>query len=182
MSLKSFFQGIFATIARLFEGLVPELKKAVDIAYHVTNSIKSFDASMPIVGDLLSHLLPAHIGEEVIDTLRVKLPEIVVKLRLVDVTLGLTDPNEIMQAALKVIESMDGQTKNIFLNSLSIMIAQEAADGHLAWDVAAYTGKWYFDHNGSLADSNVPVAIEPVTAPVAEAIAPAQEPIAPVTE
>ena len=118
MSLRSFFNGIFATIARLFEGLVPELKKAVDVAYHITNTIKNFDATTPFVGDLLSHLLPNHIGEEAVNILRNKLPEIVVKLRLVDVTLGLTDPNEIMQAALKVIESMDGQTKNIFLNSL----------------------------------------------------------------
>lgn len=181
MSLRSFFNGIFAAIASLFHGLVPELKKAIDIAYQVTNSIKSFDSSMPLVGDLLSHLLPSHLGEEVINILRLKLPEIVVKLRLVDVTLGLIDPNEIMQVAIKAISAMDGQTKNVFLNSLSIMIAQEAADGHLAWDVAAYTGKWYFDHNGSLADVT---PTEPIAAPVAEVSTPVEEtaPVAVVAE
>ena len=182
MSLKSFFNSIFAAIASIFHNLEPIVKKAIDIAFHVVNNIKDFDAAMPMVGDLLSHLLPQHLGDEAINILRNKLPEIAIKLRLVDVTLGLTDPNEIMQAALKVIESMDKQTKNIFLNSLSIMIGQEVAGANLPWDVAVFTGKYYFDHNNSLADPNVPVAIEPVTAPVPEATVPVDSAAAPVTE
>ena len=152
MSLKSFFNGIFSAIASIFHSLEPIVKKAIDVAYQVTNGIKTFDTSIPIVGDVLSHLLPQHLGEEAINILRVKLPEIVIKLRLVDATLGLTDPAQIMQAALKVIESMDKQTKNIFLNSLSIMIGQEVAGSNLPWDVAKFTAGYYFDHNNSLAD------------------------------
>lgn len=175
MSLRSFFNGILASIASLFHSLEPVVKKALDVAFHVVNSIKTFDTSIPIVGDLLSHLLPDHLGEEAINILRVKLPDIAVKLRLVDVTLGLTDPTEIMQAALKAIESMDKQTKNIFLNSLSIMIGQEVAGSNLPWDIAVFTGKYYFEHNNSLADPAT-------TAPVAEAIALVPKATAPVED
>lgn len=165
MSLKTFFNGIIAEIGKLFERELPEAKEAIDVAYHVTNAIKTFDTKLPFVADILTALLPAGISAETKDILRVRLPQIVVELRLIDVTLGLTDPDQILLAAIKAIEEMEGSVKSIFLNSLSIMISQAAADGHLAWDIAVYSAKWYFDHKGfsnATAEAPAPVVETPL--------------------
>ncbi len=146
MSLKSFMRKIGNFFSKLFKGLLPELKKAVHIGVTITDAIKNYDTAHPEIADIITKLIPGDLDDKIKDTLREKLPVVLTELRLVDATLGLTDPNEIVAAAVKTIQQLSGDYRSAFLNSLSILIAQVAADGNFNWDDAAYLMKWYYDN------------------------------------
>lgn len=147
--MKKLLKSIAQWIAHLFSGLSPFLKKSIHIGVTVTDAIKNFDDSTPEAADILTAIIPGDLDDKIKVLLRANLPKIVVELRLVDATLGLTDPNQIMQAAIKVLQQIDSDyaIRPGFLNNLAVVIAQIAADGKLDWDDAAYVIKYYFDHN-----------------------------------
>ena len=146
--MKKIINSVLNFIKRLFKGLTPALKKAIHIGVTVTESIKNFDTASPIAADILTYIIPGNLDDKIKDKLRKDLPKIVVQLKLVDATLGLTDPNEILVAASKVLSQItsDWSIREGFLNNLSIVIAQVASDGKLSWDDAAYLLKWYYDN------------------------------------
>lgn len=146
MSLKSILHGIGQWIANIFKGMEPIAKKAVAIGVQVTNAIKEFDTNNPGVADIITKLIPGTADDKAAEAIRAKLPEIMVELKLVDATLGLTDPDEIVAAGIKAIQQLSGDYKSSFLNSLSIILTQVAADGKIDWDDAVYLGKWFYDH------------------------------------
>ena len=147
--MKKIISRIFAFLKNLFAGLTPRLKSAIHIGVTITDAIKNFDTSKPIVGDILTALIPGDLDDRIKNILRANLPKIVIQLKLVDATLGLTDPNEILVAASKTLQQItsDYDVRPGFLNNLSIVIAQVAADGKLTWDDAAYVLKWYYDND-----------------------------------
>lgn len=160
MFLSKLLKSIGEFFSRLWHGLLPELKAAIHVGVTITNAIKTFDANNPEILDIISHILPGDLPKEIIAKMRVELPKICVELRLVDATLGLTDPNEIVKAAVKTIQQLSGDYKSAFLNSFSIIVAQVAADGKLDWNDAAYLLKWYYDNQAKLTP---PVDANPTT-------------------
>lgn len=146
MSLKSFFKKIGDFFSNLFKGLAPQLKKAVDIGVRITDEIKKFDTEHPGVVNIINQLIPGDTDDKIAADIREKLPEIMIELKLVDATLGLTDPNEIVAAGVKVVQQLSGDYRSSFLNSLSIILTRVASDGKIDWDDAIFLGKWYYDH------------------------------------
>lgn len=144
MSLKTFFKKIGDFFARLFKSLAKELQKAVSIGVEVTEAIKKFDEKNPMVADILTSIIPGDVDDRIKERMRVMLPKIVIELRLVDSAKGLTDPDEIMLAAVKVIQQLDGDYKSAFLHNFSILAAQAASDGKLSWSDAVYLMEWYY--------------------------------------
>jgi hypothetical protein len=144
MSLKSFFKNLFSNIAAAFTKLLPKLKKAIKVGVEVTEAIKNFDEKNGAVVDILTAIIPGNIDDTVKNAIRAKLPALMVQLRLVDETLGLTDPNEIMAAAMKVLQSLDKEYKSAFLHNMSVIVAQVAADGKLTWSDAIILLEWYY--------------------------------------
>lgn len=146
MSLKTFLHNIWAMISHLFIGLKAEAQKAIHIAAVVTDAIKNFDTANPEAADILTAIIPGTLDDTIKEKLRAELPKIVTELKLVDATRGLTDPNEIMLAATKVIQQLSGDYRSTFLNSLATLIAKVAADGKLDWNDCEYIIKWFYDH------------------------------------
>ena len=144
MSLKSFLAKIWAEVKSLFDGLDSELKAAIHVAIVITENVKNFVDSS--TADVLTSIIPGDLDDKIKDLLRKQLPDILTKLKLVDSTLGLTDPNEITAAAIKVIQALDGDIKSAFLHDLSVLIAQVAADGKLTWGDAVHILQWYYEH------------------------------------
>src|ERR1700739_1991023 len=140
----SFLSKIWAHIKELFTGLPQDLKTAIHIGVQVT-SVFTVLVQSP-VADIITALIPGDIDDRIKEYLRAKLPQILIDLRLVDVTLGLTDPHEIAANALKVFQDLDPQAKPAFLHSLSILIAQIAADGKLSWSDGVYLLQWYYEN------------------------------------
>ena len=146
MSLKKFFNRIGQFFSKLWKGLLPDLKKAVHIGVVVVDAIKNFDSLNPEVLDILTAIIPGDLDDKIKDKIREKLPSILIELRLVDATLNLTDPQEIVKAAVQTLQQLSGDYKASFLNSLAIIIARVAADGKLDWNDAIFLEKWYYDH------------------------------------
>jgi hypothetical protein len=112
----------------------------------VTEAIKNFDTKNPIAADILTSIIPGELDDTIKNKIRAELPKIVTELKLVDATLSLKDPNEIMLAAVKVIQQLDGDYSNAFLHNLSILVAQVAADGKLSWGDAILLVEWYYQN------------------------------------
>lgn len=146
MSLKSILHGIGQFFSTLWKRMQPGAKKAVDFAVNAVDNIKNFDASNGALTDIITHLIPGDADDKAVADVRAQLPEIMTSLKLVDATLGLTDPNEIVAAAVKTLQEVSGHYRVAFLNSLSMIIATVAADGKLDINDATYLLKWYYDH------------------------------------
>ncbi len=149
--MKKLIQSIVAFVSKLFRNLPALLKNSVPIGITITNAIKNFDDKNPEAADILTAIIPGDLDDKIKVLLRANLPKVVVELRLVDATLGLTDPNEIVVAASKVLQTIksDYSVREGFLNNLAIVISQIASDGKLDWNDAAYLIKYYFDHENA---------------------------------
>lgn len=144
--MKKLLRIIGDFIKRLFIGISPMLKTAVAIGVEVAEKIKDFDTANPFVGEIITSLIPGSVDDMLKAKIREYLPKIVVELKLVQVTVGLTDPDEIMIAAIKVLQQLDKDYKSAFLHNLSIMVARVAADGKLDWSDAVYLMEWYYQN------------------------------------
>jgi hypothetical protein len=146
--MKKIINSVLTWVTHLFKGLTPALKKAVHIGVVITDAIKTFDTANPLAADIVTAIIPGDLDDKVKERLRANLPKIVIQLKLVDATLGLTNPGEILIAASKMLQQItsDWSIREGFLNNLSIVIAQVASDGKLTWNDAAYLLKWYYDN------------------------------------
>lgn len=146
MSLKTFINKIAKFFAGIFKSLAKELQKGIEIGVQITEGLKNFDTANPMAADILTAIIPGTLDDKIKDKLREALPKIVIELRLVKATEGLTDPNEIMLAAVKVIKQLDGDYQSAFLHDFSILAAQVAADGKLSWSDAVYLLEWFYQN------------------------------------
>lgn len=145
-TLKKFLHDLFTTIGHFFEGILPALKRAVHYGVTITDAVRNFDLKNPGVADVLTAIIPGTWDDDLKVKLRAALPKIVLELRLVENAEGLTDPNEIMLAAVAFIQQLDGDYQSATLHSLSIFAAQVAADGKLDWADAVLLLQWYYEH------------------------------------
>ncbi|HWD89926.1 MAG TPA: hypothetical protein VG367_17460 [Mucilaginibacter sp.] len=144
MSLQSFLSKIWGEIKALFDGIPSELKTAIHIGVLVTENIKNFVDSP--TADVLTAIIPGDIDDEIKNWLRAKLPEILTELKLADSCSQLTDPSAITACAVKVLQSLDADVQSPFFHSLSVLVAEVAADGKLTWSDGVYLLQWYYEH------------------------------------
>jgi hypothetical protein len=144
MSLKAFLTKIWAGIESLFDGFPAEMKTAIHIGVVVTQNIKNFVDSP--AADILTAVIPGDIDDDIKNWLRAKLPEILAELKLADSCSGLTDPVQITECAVKVLQGLSGDIQNSFLHSLSILIAQTASNGVLTWADGVTIVQWYYQN------------------------------------
>jgi len=144
MSLKTFISKIWNQIKTLFDEISPELKLAIHIGVLVTENIKIFVDSP--AADILTTLIPGNIDDAIKNLLRAKLPVILTELKLADSCSELTDPEQITQCAIKVLQGLNGDVRSAFLHNLSIFIAQVAADGKLTWSDGVLILEWYYQN------------------------------------
>lgn len=142
--MKKILKKIADFIRRLFINISPFLQKAVAIGADVSERIKNFDTANPVVADIITGLIPGTVDDAVKARLREFLPKIAVQLRLVQAAQGLKDPNEIMLAAVKVVQQMDKDYRSGFLHNFAVLAAKVAADGKLSWSDAVFLMEWYY--------------------------------------
>lgn len=150
MSLKTIINAIGKFFSKIWKSLSPTLKNAVHIGVTITEAIKNYDAANPGTIDLLTKIIPGDLDDKLKEKIRTNLPDVMLQLRLVDTSLNLTDPAEIVAAAIDMLNKMGGIYRKQALNDLSIAIANVAADGKLNWDDAVYILKYYYDHKPAL--------------------------------
>lgn len=144
MSLGKFLKKIWAGIKKAFEGLVPELKKAVTAGVEITDKLKAL-IDGPI-DDMLVALIPGDFDDKIRAKLQEELPKILVKLKLAESCLAETDPNKIVECALNTLRDMTSEDRKPFLHSFAILTAQVIADGKLTWSDGVFILQWLFKH------------------------------------
>jgi hypothetical protein len=147
MSLGKFIAHIWDAIKHLFDGLPAEFKTAIHIGVTVVNNMKT--ALDNPVTDILTAIIPGTLDDVIVQKLREALPEILLNLKLAENCTGLTDISQIVECAIRNLQSIEGDFKSAFLHDLSILIAQVAADGKLSWSDGVYILQWYYDHSKS---------------------------------
>ena len=145
MSLQTFLSKIWNEIKELFAGIPAEIKTAIHIGVLVTENVKNFIDSP--AADVLTALIPGDADDEIKDLLRAKLPGILTELKLADSCGELTDPGQITECAVKILQGLSGDIQSAFLHNLSILTAQIVADGKLSWSDGVYLLEWYYQHN-----------------------------------
>ena len=166
MFLSKLLKAIGHFFAHLWDSLEPEVKKAIHIGVTVTDAIKNFDANNPLILNVLTSIIPGTIDDKIVAKLRENLPKVCLELKLLDSTIGLTDPNEIMLAVCKFIQQLSGDYRADALNRLAQFAAIIAADGKLTWEDAVQVVKYYYNNKATLtvpATAPVPVATTPPT-------------------
>jgi len=131
MSLISFIKKIILGIASLFGSLPDNLKNAIVLAVNITENIKKV-MDLPVV-DLITAIIPGEADDALVAALRAALPKILTELQLTENCINSSDPNTLVQCGLQTLSKTTGDVRNSFLHSLSVLLAQIAADGKLAW-------------------------------------------------
>jgi hypothetical protein len=144
MSLKTFITKIWNEVKTLFGGIPADMKNAIQIGVVLTENIKNFVDSPE--ADILTALIPGDLDDDIKNWLREKLPIILTELKLADSCGNLTDPQQITQCAIKVLQGLTGDIKSAFLHNLSIFIAQVAANGKLTWSDGVMILEWYYQN------------------------------------
>jgi hypothetical protein len=150
MSLQTFLTKIWNEIKKLFTAIPADLKIAIHIGVVIAENIKNFIDSP--TADILTALIPGDIDDHIKDILRAKLPLILSELKLADSCSDITDPAQLTTCAVKVIQSLDGDIRSSFLHTISILVAEAAADGKLTWSDGVYLLEWYYQHQYKVAD------------------------------
>jgi hypothetical protein len=99
MSLKSFLTQIWNTIQSLFNNFPTKLKASVHIGVTITENIKTIIDSP--IADILTAIIPGEMDDKIKQILRKGIPIILTNLKLTDECSKLTDPQEIINCAIK---------------------------------------------------------------------------------
>ena len=143
MSLKTFFTKLWASIKSIFAKLKPHIKDAVHYGVVIAEAFQQYEDGP--LGDFISSILKGQ-ALEVQEVIKAKLPEILIKMRLVDASLQGGTPEEVVAAAVEVFKSIDPNYKPGFLNELAVQITMVVSDGEITWDEGQTLIKWYYDH------------------------------------
>lgn len=142
MSLTSFLRKIFHAISDFFSESLYEIRDiALPAAVQTVEALKLIvDFDSP---DLLGSIV-GKVGVQFEEVLRKSLPKILMELKLVSSVIDAGDTNAIIQAALKELQLSSDAAKNAFYHSISAMLVQDLADGHLSWSEAVVLVEYYF--------------------------------------
>jgi ADP-dependent phosphofructokinase/glucokinase len=143
--MLKFIKNLIEKIKVLFGALPAELKVAIALGATIVENIKKVIDS-PVV-DVLTAIIPGGTDDAIVAAIRAALPNILQSLHLADAEMDANDPEAIIQTAIQCLsEVTDGDVKNAILHSLSIMLAQVAADGKLTWSDGVYLLEWYYQN------------------------------------
>lgn len=125
-----------------FNDLVPELKFAIYYAVEVVENIKYFLDS-PII-DVVKDIIPGDLDDVIIDKIRIELPKILVKLRLVE---DLVERNydKTTLEGMRNIKMLDNDLKKVYYHNIAILLAQSISNNALQWKDGVYLTQYYYD-------------------------------------
>ena len=109
----------------------------------ITNKIKDFDTAHPEAADLITAIIPGTWDDKLVARLRAALPKIMIDLKLAENVLGKDDVTILLEG-IKALQSIAGPSRTVFLNSLSVLIADVAADGEIDLDDLIYLQQWFY--------------------------------------
>lgn len=158
----SFLKKLWQGIANLFKGLRIKSKVWVHLAVTVVQKLKDItDSPVP---DVIAAIIPGEADDKIKDKIREWVPKVLLQLNMMEVIVGIEDPNEQMQAILAKIKFSSKETRNIFWHGLASLLLEKFSDGKFDWKDAIAVSQYYYDHILDTNDAPTPQTVAQVLA------------------
>lgn len=142
IKLGKWLAGIWKGISKLWNKAEEGVKKLAPIAIKVVQNVKTFMDSP--VADVITALIPGEADDNLKAKLREKLPNIIIKMQLVETIAGIEDTNEQLKAILEKLKLSSNDAQNVFYHGLASLILEKLSDGKLSWSEATIIAEYYY--------------------------------------
>jgi hypothetical protein len=121
-SIGHFFGNLFKKVQHVAEEVAP---KAIELV----NNIKGFDTANPLVGDLLTQLIPGTWDDNLKKKARLALPNILKDLGIANECAQISDINLFLKCVLDKINTLAPEIRGLYWHNIAILITNALADG-----------------------------------------------------
>lgn len=121
-SIGHFFGNLFQKVHHVAEVYAP---KAIELV----NNIKEYDTANPMIGDVISKLIPGNWDDDLKNKARAVLPETLMKLGVANECAQLTDKNAFLKCVLEKINGLAPEIKGLYWHNIAILITNALSDG-----------------------------------------------------
>lgn len=150
--MKKFLQKVWNWVKGLYEGLVGTTKKYVPVAIKIVEAIKKVMDSP--VDDVILEIIRLAIPGDADDKMIAKvkeivekwLPEVMLRLKLVESIAGIEDKNEQLKAILAQLKLAPNEVQNVYYHGLASLILEKLSDGKIQWADAVAISEYAYQH------------------------------------
>ena len=121
-SIGHFFGNLFKKVQHVAEEVAP---KAIELV----NNVKEFDTKNPLVGDVLTKLIPGTWDDNLKNKARAALPKILKDLGIANECAQISDINLFLKCVLDKINTLAPEIKGLYWHNIAILITNALADG-----------------------------------------------------
>jgi hypothetical protein len=133
--LDKFFNRIFGSVNDFAKELAP-------VAIGVVQCVKKFVDSP--IADVITSIIPGNIDDRLKEKLRAILPDVIIKMQLVDTIANIEDRNEQLKAILEKLKLSSDEAQNVFYHGLASLILEKLSDGKLTWTESVVIAEYYY--------------------------------------
>lgn len=153
MSILSFLGHLLQGFLKLFKGMEPAEKDAVQFSSAIIDALKQMDGSEENPVDTILALLPAELHQKFTEFGT----DVLFKAGLIPSPMGPeTLGSAIRLAAAKIKEIKGSLGHKVSLNNLGIFLTDVFADGKIGWDDLVHLPKLFFDNKAELSTDAAP--------------------------
>ena len=148
--MKALLQKIWNGIKNLFEKSTDITKHLIPVCIKIANRFKvamdgpADELAVAIVSFALPKMSPFFTAA--VESVKKRLPSILLTLEMVDVISQIEDPNERLKKIIELFKLSDDQTKNKAYHDLCSLVLTDLADGKLTWIEASALSQYYYDN------------------------------------
>src|SRR5205085_1190903 len=117
IKLAKWLAGIWKGISKIWNKAEDSIKQLTPIAIEVVQKVKLFLDSP--VADVITALIPGNIDDVIKEKLREKLPDIIIKMQLIDSIANVEDTNEQLAIILEKLKLSSDEAQNVFYHGLA---------------------------------------------------------------
>lgn len=144
IKIGKWLSGIWKGISKIWHKANDEVKKLAPVAIAVVQNVKKFIDSP--VADVITALIPGNVDDVLKEKLREKLPDIIIKMQLINAVAGMEDTNEQLRVILENLKLSADEAQNVFYHGLASLVLESLSDGKLSWSEATVIAEYYYTH------------------------------------
>lgn len=150
--MKKFLLKLWAGIVDLYDKLVGNTKKVVPIAINIVQAIKKvMDSPVDdVILEIIRLSIPGDADDKMIakvkDLVEKWLPEILLRLKLVESIADIEDKNEQLRAILEQLKLSPDAVQNVYYHGLASLILEKLSDGKIQWADAVAISEYAYQH------------------------------------
>lgn len=119
-------------------------KTLLPIVIAVLEKFKKALASKAV--DTANDIIQGEWDDIIVEKLRVGLPKLLLKLKMIESAIGIEDPIEQLKAILGSLEFSSDAERNAFLHSAGALILELLSDGDFSWGDSVVVVQLFYDY------------------------------------